>query len=335
MDKNGVKLWIKNIWQRHPETLRNPQSILVWDMFRSHLTDNTKKLLTECNTDIAVIPGGLTSLVQPLDMCINKPFKQNLKRQRNIWMLEGEKSFTKGGQMRHASLEIVCEWIIKAWNEIKPDLIQKSIKKCSVSNSVDQTEDDYLVMDESNSDGENGTDFDDVPEDITCVLHYRVPIIKTFPIMNMKEAALHLDKHLTILTEKTYSDLHLASFVHYTMLRELWFQQDGATCHTARATIDLLKYTFGDRLISRFGPVNWPPRSCDLTPLDYFLWGYVKSLVYADKPQTLDHLEDNIRRVIADIRPQMLDKVIENWTSRLDYIRASRGSPMPEIIFKM
>ncbi|GFW25372.1 sodium-coupled monocarboxylate transporter 1 [Trichonephila clavipes] len=88
-------------------------------------------------------------------------------------------------------------------------------------------------------------------------------------------------------------------------------------------------------LISRFGPVNWPPRSCDLTPLDYFLWGYVKSLVYADNPQTLDHLEDNIRRVIADIRPQMLEKVIENWTSRLDYIRACRGSPMPEVIFKM
>ncbi|GFW13195.1 uncharacterized protein TNCV_4120961 [Trichonephila clavipes] len=106
-------------------------------------------------------------------------------------------------------------------------------------------------------------------------------------------------------------------------VQELWFQQDGATCHTARAraracaTIDLLKDTFGDRLISRFGPVNWP---CDLTPLDYFLWGYVKSLVYADKPQTLDHLEDNIRRVIADIRPQMLEKVIENWTSRLDNI---------------
>ncbi|GFV56994.1 hypothetical protein TNCV_1678751 [Trichonephila clavipes] len=40
-------------------------------------------------------------------------------------------------------------------------------------------------------------------------------------------------------------------------------------------------------------------------------------------------------RVIVDIRPQMLEKVIENWTSRLDYIRASRGSPMPEIIFKI
>ncbi|GFX97826.1 putative DD41D transposase [Trichonephila clavipes] len=54
-------------------------------------------------------------------------------------------------------------------------------------------------------------------------------------------------------------------------VQELWFQQHSATCHTARATIDLLKDTFGDRLISRFGPVNWPPRSCDLTPLDYFL----------------------------------------------------------------
>ncbi|GFW11389.1 hypothetical protein TNCV_3809091 [Trichonephila clavipes] len=63
--------------------------------------------------------------------------------------------------------------------------------------------------------------------------------------------------------------------------------------------------------------------------------GYVKSLVYADKPQTLDHLEDNIRRVIADIRPQMLEKVIDNWTSSLEYIRASLDSPMPEIIFKM
>ncbi|GFV95304.1 hypothetical protein TNCV_4586791 [Trichonephila clavipes] len=53
-------------------------------------------------------------------------------------------------------------------------------------------------------------------------------------------------------------------------VQELWFQQDGATCHTARATIDLLKDTFGDRLISRFGPVNWPPRSCDLTTQTIF-----------------------------------------------------------------
>ncbi|GFT11721.1 DUF4817 domain-containing protein [Trichonephila clavipes] len=145
----------------------------------------------------------------------------------------------------------------------------------------------------------------------------------------------YVNKQNCRIWSEVYPQVYVKTPLHPEKLTELWFQQDGATCHTARATIDLLKDTFGDRLISRFGPVNWTPRSCDLTPLDYFLWGYVKSLVYADKPQTLDHLEDNIRRVIADIRPQMLEKVIENWTSRLDYIRASRGSRMPEILFKM
>ncbi|GFY33594.1 putative transposable element [Trichonephila clavipes] len=150
------------------------------------------------------------------------------------------------------------------------------------------------------------------------------------------ETPLNPEK-LTVWCALSAGGILLQKMMKATTLQsmELWFQQEGATCHTARATIDLLKDTFGDRLISRIGPVNWPLRSCDLTPLDYFLWGYGKSLVYADKPQTLDHLEDNIRRVIADIRPQMLEKVIESWTSRLDYIRASRGSPMPEIIFKM
>ena len=105
-------------------------------------------------------------------------------------------------------------------------------------------------------------------------------------------------------------------------------------CQTAAATIELLRTRFGDNLISRKGPVNWPPRSSDLTPLDYFLWGYVKSLVYADKPVTIDALEASIVRVIRDIRPPVLEKVTQNWTSRMRFVRSSRGGDMPEIIFK-
>ncbi|GFU12765.1 hypothetical protein TNCV_4788171 [Trichonephila clavipes] len=52
------------------------------------------------------------------------------------------------------------------------------------------------------------------------------------------------------------------------------------------------------------------------------------------KPQTLDHLEDNIRHVIADIQPQMLKKS-SKIDVQIDYIRASRDSPMPEIIFEI
>ena len=54
-------------------------------------------------------------------------------------------------------------------------------------------------------------------------------------------------------------------------INDMSFQQDDATSHTARVTIDLLKGKFGERVISRNGPVEWPPRSYDLTPLDFFL----------------------------------------------------------------
>ena len=71
--------------------------------------------------------------------------------------------------------------------------------------------------------------------------------------------------------------------------------------HLKRRTIDLLKGKFGERVISRNGPVEWPPCSCDLMPLDFFLWGHIKSLVYANKPTTLDDLKDGLVVVIWPI----------------------------------
>ena len=54
-------------------------------------------------------------------------------------------------------------------------------------------------------------------------------------------------------------------------LDDMWFQQDGTTCHTAIETMALLREKFYGHVISCRGDVNWPPRSCDLTPLDFFL----------------------------------------------------------------
>jgi hypothetical protein len=50
-----------------------------------------------------------------------------------------------------------------------------------------------------------------------------------------------------------------------------YFQQDGAAAHTTGATINFLSNFYTDRLISRNTLNNWPPRSCDLTPCDFFL----------------------------------------------------------------
>ena len=111
------------------------------------------------------------------------------------------------------------------------------------------------------------------------------------------------------------------------------FQQDGATSHTARVTIDLLKSKFGESVISRNGRVEWPPRSYDLTPLDLFLWGHIKSLVYANKSATLDHLKDNIQREIANVLVEMCARVVENWVQRIDRCKRARGGHMTHIEF--
>lgn len=63
-----------------------------------------------------------------------------------------------------------------------------------------------------------------------------------------------------------------------------WFQEDGATCHTARSILALLQQKLPGRVISRFADVNWTPRLCDLTPLDLFSWGYAKDRVYRTNP---------------------------------------------------
>ena len=77
--------------------------------------------------------------------------------------------------------------------------------------------------------------------------------------------------------------------------------KNGTTCHTAEATLDVLHPIFQDLIISRRADVVWPPGSCELIPLDYYLWGADKDKCYADKPETIDALKDNIREEIGEI----------------------------------
>lgn len=69
---------------------------------------------------------------------------------------------------------------------------------------------------------------------------------------------------------------------------------------------------FAEQFNGRNWLVHWPPRSYGITPVDYFMWWYVKSLGYDDKPQTFDHVEAKISCVIADVRYQLLEEMVEN-----------------------
>ena len=98
MDKSLVKDWLNSIWIKVGGLLRK-RNLLVWDSFRAHLSDNVKRVLKSSRTDVAVIPGGMTSLLQPLDVGVNKPFKDNLRQYWNEWMLAGNHTFTPVGHV--------------------------------------------------------------------------------------------------------------------------------------------------------------------------------------------------------------------------------------------
>ena len=104
-------------------------------------------------------------------------------------------------------------------------------------------------------------------------------------------------------------------------------------CHTAEAKVDVLRPVFEDRIISRRADDVWPPRSSNLTPLDYYLQGAVKDKCYAGKPKTIDALQDNIREAIGEIQLQTINNVLKNLNDRVGYCMASRGSHLNEIIF--
>ena len=113
----------------------------------------------------------------------------------------------------------------------------------------------------------------------------------------------------------------------------IWYQQDGGTYHTAEATLDVLRPVFKVRITSRRANVVLPPRNCDLTPLDCYLSSAVRDKCYADKPETIDTLKDNIHEAIGEIQLHTIDNVFKNWTDHIGYCVASRGSHLNEIIF--
>jgi hypothetical protein len=90
---------------------RENSAMLVYDSFRGHLEDSIKEKFRESGVYLAVIPGGLTSKCQPLDVSINKPFKDNLRKEWHSWMAGGGAGETVSGNLRRASLSDVCLWV--------------------------------------------------------------------------------------------------------------------------------------------------------------------------------------------------------------------------------
>lgn len=128
----------------------------------------------------------------------------------------------------------------------------------------------------------------------------------------------------TINAER-YRTLILAEFLrqlHDDELQTGYFQQDGATAHTANTTLNYLREFYGDRLISKN---VWPPRSPDLTPCDFFLFGHLKNTIFRNRMHNLDELKEAIETEIRNITPEQLQNVFENKKRRVNICLQNEG----------
>lgn len=117
-----------------------------------------------------------------------------------------------------------------------------------------------------------------------------------------------------------------------------FMQQDGAPPHTTRQNLELLREHFGSRVIARGFPemfdegLAWPPYSPDISPLDFFLWGYVKDKVYQTNPKSLSELKNSIIQIIENVPQDILRKAIGSFENRLRLLIHTNGEHIENIL---
>lgn len=133
MDEDMMKEWLRQVYVRRPGGFfHTSPSLLICDSMRAHLTDDVKQKVKQMNATLAVIPGGLTKELQPLDIGVNRPFKVRLRAAWERWMTEGDHSFTKSGRQRRASYATVCQWIVDAWANMSAGTVVRAFGKAGI-----------------------------------------------------------------------------------------------------------------------------------------------------------------------------------------------------------
>lgn len=151
MDSAMMIEWLRVVWGKRPGAHLKIPAMLVLDAFKGHLTGEVKDALARASTDLVVIPGGMTSQLQPLDVCINKPFKDLVRREYEQWLEGNCRQLTPSGRIKRASVCEVARWISNAWEALPSSIVSRAFLKCFISNNLDGTDDD-AVFAESDKD---------------------------------------------------------------------------------------------------------------------------------------------------------------------------------------
>jgi len=90
--------------------------------------------------------------LQPLDVSLNRPFKNNIRKLWADWMVNSAHELTKAGRLKRPSYVEVVNWVRNAWDNIPKDMVVKSFKVCGISNAQDGSDDGLIGMPEEGAD---------------------------------------------------------------------------------------------------------------------------------------------------------------------------------------
>lgn len=129
--------WIRRVWGPNADDVRR---LLVLDQVPIHKTEAAREALYARDTDVALIPGGCTSILQPADVSWMKPFKDALRERWATFFRVGE--LTPKGNAKKPSRQNVVDFVAEA--SLSEDTVRRSFKRCGISTSLDGTEDGEL-----------------------------------------------------------------------------------------------------------------------------------------------------------------------------------------------
>lgn len=132
--------------------------------------------------------------------------------------------------------------------------------------------------------------------------------------------AVNGEKYLALFEHKLWPEIS-----DHDDIDRVFFLHDGTAAHYALAVQNWLDNKCNDRWIGRWGPMQWPARSCDMTSLDFWLWGYLKDRVYATKPRSIDQLKCLIIEKMAEIPPEIIANVCDSVTRRMHRCTELKG----------
>jgi hypothetical protein len=142
-DEEIMKEWINTEWSNPFTNLIRSKKILLADVHRAQQTDGVKALLTKKMTSLCNIPPGCTSRVQVVDVMVNKPFKDEVRRLFEDHLDKNLESYVEGKISASARRVLMTKWVGAAWSKVgkMKESIVRSFKKCGLSVALDGSED--------------------------------------------------------------------------------------------------------------------------------------------------------------------------------------------------